>query len=30
MRRIIGVDQGISTTGYGVKESDGDAISIIT
>ncbi len=30
MRRIIGVDPGISTTGYGVIESDGDAISIIT
>ena len=30
MRRIIGVDPGISTTGYGVIESDGDAISMIT
>ena len=30
MRRIIGVDPGISTTGYGVIESDGDAISVIT
>lgn len=30
MRRIIGIDPGISTTGYGVIDSDGDTINVVT